>query len=155
MIHSILIREDIETSYGSTYYASYYFITVDNFCSDGVVIGQKVPTGTDVVNGMKSDSPGNISYKNRQSLFKQGEAGGFMHTLVAEIGIDSKKSSNFYESQDNILKAITNQRLSVSGVDIDEEAMSLIRFQNAYNLSSKVISIMDEIYDRLINYMGV
>ena len=33
--------------------------------------------------------------------------------------------------------------------------MNLVRFQNAYNLSAKVISVMDEIYDRLINYMGV
>ena len=33
--------------------------------------------------------------------------------------------------------------------------MNLVRFQNAYNLSAKVISVMNEIYDRLINYMGV
>ena len=49
---------------------------------------------------------------------------------------------------------IDNQRLSESGVDINEEAMNLVRFQNAYNLSAKVISVMDEIYDRLINGMG-
>ena len=32
--------------------------------------------------------------------------------------------------------------------------MALVRFQNAYNLSAKVISTMNELYDRLINYMG-
>ena len=88
-------------------------------------------------------------------MFGQGDPGGFMQTLVADIGIDTKKAINFSLSQDNIIKAISNQRLSVSGVDIDEEAMNLVRFQNAYNLSAKVISVMDEIYDRLINYMGV
>ncbi|HHX55138.1 MAG TPA: flagellar hook-associated protein FlgK, partial [Clostridiales bacterium] len=57
-------------------------------------------------------------------------------------------------SQRDILMMIDNQRMSVSGVDMNEEAMNLIRYQNAYNLSAKVVSIMDEIYDRLINGMG-
>ena len=33
--------------------------------------------------------------------------------------------------------------------------MNLMRFQQAYNLSAQVISVMNEIYDKLINYMGV
>ena len=37
----------------------------------------------------------------------------------------------------------------------DEEALNLIKFQNAYNLASKVISVMAEMYDKLINETGV
>ena len=51
--------------------------------------------------------------------------------------------------------AVDKQRMSVSGVDEDEEALAMIKFQNAYNLNSKVISIMAEIYDKLINETGV
>ena len=47
------------------------------------------------------------------------------------------------------------QRLSVMGVDTDEEAMDLVKFQEAYNLSSKMLSVMNELYDRLINNTGV
>jgi flagellar hook-associated protein 1 FlgK len=43
----------------------------------------------------------------------------------------------------------------VSGVDEDEEALYLVKFQNAYNMASKVISIMAELYDKLINETGV
>ena len=53
------------------------------------------------------------------------------------------------------MKSITNQRLSESGVDVDEEAMNLVKFKNAYNLSAKVIQTMNEIYDKLINGTGV
>ncbi len=111
---------------------------------------------TDVVNGIDNNDvvEALIALKSDKTLFKQGEPGGFMHTLVADIGIDTKKANNFSLSQENILRAITNQKLSISGVDIDEEAMNLVRFQNAYNLSAKVISVMNEIYDRLITYMG-
>ncbi|MCX4317726.1 MAG: flagellar hook-associated protein FlgK, partial [Lachnospiraceae bacterium] len=61
----------------------------------------------------------------------------------------------FTKSQQNIVDSIENQRLSISGVDTDEEAMDLIRFQKAYELSSKVISVMDEIYNKLINEMAL
>ena len=50
---------------------------------------------------------------------------------------------------------VNNQRLSVSGVDTDEEAISLVRFQNNYNLASKMIQTFTEIYDRLILETGV
>ena len=48
-----------------------------------------------------------------------------------------------------------NQRYSISGVDADEEAMNLVKFQESYNLSAKMIQVMSEIYDKLINETGV
>jgi len=50
---------------------------------------------------------------------------------------------------------IQNQRLSVMGVDTDEEAMDLMKFQQSYNLNSKMMSVMNEIYDKLINQTGL
>lgn len=140
------------------FYGSYYFMTAHNFTVNSQLIDDpsRFAAATDVINGIDNNDvvEALIALKSDKTMFRQGEPGGFMNTLVADIGIDTKKANNFTISQENILRAITNQRLSVSGVDIDEEAMNLIRFQNAYNLSAKVISVMDEIYDRLINYMG-
>ena len=61
----------------------------------------------------------------------------------------------FSANYENVSGAIDNQRMSVSGVDEDEEALNLVKFQNAYNLSSKMISVLTEIYDRLILETGV
>jgi flagellar hook-associated protein 1 FlgK len=96
-----------------------------------------------------------MELKKDTSMFKQGKPAAFLQTLVAEVGIDTKASLNFEKSQNNLVNAINNQRLSVAGVDTEEEAMNLMRFQQAYNLSAQVISIMNQIYDKLINYMGV
>ena len=52
-------------------------------------------------------------------------------------------------------KTINNQRLSISGVDSDEEAVDLVKYQNAYNLASRMIQTFTEIYDRLILQTGV
>ena len=45
--------------------------------------------------------------------------------------------------------------MSVSGVDGDEDSMNLVKYQEAFELSSKMISVMQEIYNKLINEMGV
>lgn len=140
-------------------YGSYYFMTAENFTISSQLINNpsSFAAATDVINGIDNNDvvQALIALKSDKSMFGQGDPAGFMQTLVADIGIDTRKATNFSISQENILKAITNQKLSISGVDIDEEAMNLVRFQNAYNLSAKVISVMNEIYDRLINYMGV
>ena len=91
---------------------------------------------------------------NDQGMFNQGTPTSFIEAMVADIGIYTKEAETASKSQKNIVDAIEIQRMSISGVDTDEEAMNLVRFQNAYNLSAKVIQIMDEIYDKLINYTG-
>ncbi len=139
-------------------YGSYYFMTASNFTVSEELMrdANKFATTTDIANGIEANDiiEKLIELKENKRLFDQGDPDGFFQTLVAEIGIDTKKAAAFSDSQTNILSSITNQRLSVSGVDVDEEAMNLVRYQNAYNLSAKVISVMDEIYDKLINYMG-
>ena len=59
------------------------------------------------------------------------------------------------ETQNPMKLAVIRRWYPVSGEDEDEEAMNLIKFQNAYNLASKVISVMSEMYDKLINETGV
>lgn len=95
-----------------------------------------------------------MALKEDITMFKQGKPEAFLHTIITEIGVDTNKAKNFQENEEYILKSVENQRLSVMGVDIDEEAMNLVKYQNAYNLNCKVITVMDQIYDKLINYMG-
>lgn len=79
----------------------------------------------------------------------------YLRSIVSVIGIDAKRSTTFSENYDNIRSTIDNQRLSISGVDEDEEAVDLVKFQNAYQLSSKVISVMQQIYSKLIEETGI
>ena len=44
-------------------------------------------------------------------------------------------------------------RLSVSGVSLDEEMVDLMRFQRAYQAAARIISVIDEMLDTLINRM--
>lgn len=79
----------------------------------------------------------------------------FLQSLVAEAAIDVKKQETLEINYSDFQVVIQNQRLSIMGVDKDEEAMNLVKFQEAFDLSSKVIDVMQEIYDKLINGTGV
>lgn len=88
-------------------------------------------------------------------MFRGDNAEAFLETLLSDISVDTEKTTIFYKNYSNMSTVIQNQRMSVFGVDEDEEALNLVKFQNAYNLSSKVISVMNEIYNKLINETGV
>lgn len=79
----------------------------------------------------------------------------FLQCIYSDITVDSQECSVFLENYTNIQSSIADQRTSISGVDEDEEAIDLVKFQNAYNLSSKCISVLAEMYDRLITETGV
>lgn len=87
--------------------------------------------------------------------FEGGTAIEFLNSIVTEIAIDTRKAGSMENNYTNIKTTIENQRMSVMGVDKDEEAMNLVKFQEAYDLSAKVMSIMNEIYQKLINETGL
>ena len=137
---------------------SYYVLTAANFTvSEKMANPYNIAAASDVVNGVGNATNANelLALKGKVSMFKQGDPAAFLQTLVGEVGVDTGAALSFAESQQNIVQSVTSQRLSVAGVDIDEEAMSLAKYQEAYQLSAKVISVMNETYDVLINQLGL
>lgn len=137
---------------------NYYFLTAANITVHEAILDQPgmIACAESMDNGIEDVAilKQIIDLKTDEQMFKQGTCSMYIQTLTAEVGVDSKKASTFAENQDDILASIDAQRMSVSGVDMDEEAMNLVKYQNAYNLSAKVITTMNQIYDKLINYMG-
>lgn len=93
--------------------------------------------------------------QSKEKLFRGGGADTFLQCIYADITVDTQECQIFTDNYTSIGQTIENQRSSVSGVDEDEEAMDLIKFQNAYNLASKCISVLAEMYDQLILNTGV
>ena len=135
--------------------ASYYVLTAANFTvSETIQMNPStISAASEITNGVGNADIANklLALKSDVSMFKQGDPAAFLQTLVGEVGVDTGAALSFAESQENIVQAVTSQRLSVAGVDIDEEAMSLAKYQEAYNLAAKVIAVMSETYDTLIN----
>lgn len=139
---------------------SYYKLTAQNICVSGVLRDpRRLATTKDITGKGGVDAYELVEelakLKSGTILYRGGTADGFIKCMISDISIDAQESKIFDQNYKNISTTIQNQRMSISGVDEDEEALDLIKFQNAYNLSSKMISVMAEVYDRLILYTGV
>ena len=139
----------------------YYLLTGGNVkVTDNVV---KTPenlvtlTESELADGTDNPSLVNemaLLYKDVK-LFRGAGATEFLRCLLSDNSVDTEKAELFLKNFSNISETIVQKRMSISGVDEDEEALDMLKFQNAYNLASKMIQTMSEMYDRLILETGV
>lgn len=88
-------------------------------------------------------------------MFRGGGANEFLKCLITDNSVDTQKAETLYKNYSNISETIIQKRMSISAVDEDEEGLDMLRFQNAYNLASKMVQTLTEMYDRLILETGV
>jgi flagellar hook-associated protein 1 FlgK len=96
-----------------------------------------------------------LEMRHDNHLYGEGAPEDYMKSLVATLGIDSQQSVQIAKNQGNLTRQIENRRSSVSGVSLDEEMANMVKYQHAYNAAAKMISTMAEVYDTLINRVGV
>ncbi len=75
----------------------------------------------------------------------------FYASTVGAVGSRAAAMNRRFESQDLVLRTIRNQREQVSGVSLDEEMTDLIRYQHAFEASARLIRIVDELLDTVVN----
>lgn len=88
------------------------------------------------------------------AALSNGTADGLYATLVSRVGHDVSVAEATATSSDALRNTIENRKVSVTGVSLDEEMTNMIRFQRAYQASSRTMSAMDEMLDVLINRTG-
>jgi flagellar hook-associated protein 1 FlgK len=74
--------------------------------------------------------------------------------LVQFVGIQSSQSQINRDAASSLLEQSIAQRESISGVNLDEEAANLIRFEQAYNASAQIISVARDIFNVLFNVVS-
>lgn len=76
-------------------------------------------------------------------------------TLENTLGIDAKSANTLLENQIAVLNQTSNSRDGVSGVQLDEEGMNLLHYNQSYNAAARLMTTLDEALDKLINGTGV
>ena len=71
--------------------------------------------------------------------------------LVERVGTLTAQARQDSDATGAILKQATNNRDSLSAVNLDEEAANLIKFEQYYNASAQVIQVARSLFDTLIN----
>lgn len=79
---------------------------------------------------------------------------GAYAAFVAKVGGDLNEATRMRANAQALTDSVENRRQSVAGVSLDEEMSNLVRFQRAYQASSRAMSTLDEMLDVLINRTG-
>ena len=74
---------------------------------------------------------------------------------VTNVGLKGEQAEMNLASQRAIMDDLRSLRESISGVNIDEELADIIKFQHGYNAAARIVTVMDEMLDTVINRLGV
>ena len=141
--------------------SDYYRLTAGNLSINNEMVkdASKFGTTVDIKKGGDAQDVTEllltVQDDKKKVNFRGCSAKEFLQCITSDIALSANNAKTFTENYTNINKSVSQTRLSISGVDNDEEALHLVKFQEAYNLSAKVMQIMTEIYDRLILQTGV
>lgn len=75
----------------------------------------------------------------------------FYKDFITTLGIHSHEADRMRVNQEALVEQLTNRRDSISGVSLDEELAHLVQYQRAYQASAKVIAVVDQMLDTLVN----
>ena len=79
----------------------------------------------------------------------------FSTDMVSTLGGDISYQQNRAEATSTVTNDFLGRRDQVSGVSRDEETANLLQYQKSYEAAARVMNVMDELLDVIINQMGL
>ncbi len=83
-----------------------------------------------------------------------GSFTNFFSQSVSNLGQALAGANARVDDQTNIEQLVRSQREALSGVSLDEELADLLKFQRAFQASSRVFNVIDELLDNVVNQLG-
>jgi len=138
---------------------NYFDITATNFMINPEILRNpallalvgdltELPSGHDIIEGL-------TNLTENRSIFREGRLGDFLSSITGDLGITARQAERFERSYAEIVVTTDNRRRSVSGVNMDEEGISMIQHQLVFNAAARLLTVIDEIYDTTINRLGM
>jgi len=79
---------------------------------------------------------------------------GAVDRLTANVGTAAQQAQANRDAQQTMYDDAIKQRQNASGVNLDEEAANLLRYQQAYQAAAQLIRIASQMFDTLLNATG-
>lgn len=87
--------------------------------------------------------------------FYKGSFYNCFANIEATLGIDISSATTMLDNQITVLNQTANSRDGISGVQLDEEGMNLLHYNQSYSAAARLMTTLDEMLDKLINGTGV
>jgi flagellar hook-associated protein 1 FlgK len=119
--------------------------------------GDDNSSGTDNIEYMISQLTGKdtVQITAGGKVIFSGSMQGAVDDISLKLGQDIDSLASQDNANANTLTNIDNARLELSSVDINEEAINLIQYNQSLSASARFMTTMDEVLDTIINGMGI
>lgn len=107
----------------------------------------------EVGNGKIAIALSNLKTKSLAGL-NNASAQTFFQGMIGDVGVLGEQAARMFKNSSSLQLSISNNRASVSSVSLDEEMTNMIMYQQAYNASARMLTVMDETLEKIINGMG-
>ena len=84
-----------------------------------------------------------------------GTPDDFVKSILSALAVDSNQAKRMATNSQALADHTYSSRLSESGVSLDEEMTNMVKFQQAYNASARMITTLDAILDTTVNRLGL
>ena len=71
--------------------------------------------------------------------------------MIADVGTRTRQAQAGSEVQQGVMEQSQSAWAAKSGVNLDEEAANMLRFQQAYQAAAQIIAVADRLFDTLMN----
>lgn len=78
----------------------------------------------------------------------------YYSNIVSQVANTGSVFKSIYNNEMTTVSSTENARQQIVGVSDDEELSNMIKFQNAYNASSRYINVIDEMLEHILNTLG-
>ena len=72
------------------------------------------------------------------------------NNAVSQVAVDTRSARANAETEASLLASVVDQRASITGVNLEEEAANLIRYQQAYQAAAQIITTANDVFDTLL-----
>lgn len=86
--------------------------------------------------------------------YSVGTFSEFYNNYTADFATAGRVLYNYVGHQETMVDGYNNQRLQTEGVSSDEELEKMIKYQQAYNASSRYINVISEMLEHLVTSLG-
>ncbi len=80
----------------------------------------------------------------------EGTLGEFYGTMVGSVGFDLSSAANAQEIESFLLHSLEAQREEVSGVNVDEELVKMIQYEQAYSAAAQFLQVVNQMNDEVL-----
>lgn len=106
-------------------------------------------------NGINDNSVANAVAGIRRETFMGGQTIGSSYaTLISQIASNAGEARTQAHAHEVSLNQRKVQREAVAGVSLDEEMVNMMKFQHGYNAAARILTVMDEMLESIINRLG-